>query len=606
MVRKASRVIISVFSLSLLMPFFQNCGPSFSSNNFDSLGLTSSSGQTTAQAPLQPDTTETQTPQSQPSNQTPTEPGMATDTPQTQPTDTETTQTSPTNPPVPEPSENKPDTAQATEPEYQKITITQALASSHDGNLPANTFDNQLTTRWSAEGRGEFIILDTQKNIQISSLKIAFYMGTSRKTQFRVEVSSDGKSFTSVSSNLSSSGSSLEKESFNVKADDVQFVKIIGLGNSLNQWNSLTEIDIIGKDTTPSDFEPVVLALETPTSPDFQFCDLNLPSFTVSNFTELNSALNQTKSSGGVIRLKPGNYGQRLSLIGRKHSAKAPLVLIGEGENTDIKFDGASTGYALKIENSSYIYVENISLFRGWDSVIVNNSDHIVMKKLDLSQPKQAGFHVGKNSKFIDIIDNKVYDTGKTNSHYGECIYIGTGSLQNFPDQTENVWISDNDISNCGHGEAINIKTEVFNTTVKNNNIYNIKPGSPTHSQYNQAAITVEGGRGSTLEQNHRPNDPRMVWVEGNKIRNVTYGKWANAIMVAGTGVIVQNNDISEFQESGIFINQYNNLGSPVYLGNNQVVNTNGKNAIKIGSGVNVIKDKIPVNPNKPQNWFCN
>lgn len=117
------------------------------------------------------------------------------------------------------------------------------IASSHDGNVPANTIDNNLGTRWSANGDGQYIQYDLGQTFNIDSLDIAFYKGDQRSATFDVLTSSDASSWTTVFSGVQAQ-STTSQQTIDLSASEGQFVRIVGYGNSSNTWNSITEVDI--------------------------------------------------------------------------------------------------------------------------------------------------------------------------------------------------------------------------------------------------------------------------------------------------------------------------------------------------------------------------
>jgi hypothetical protein len=328
--------------------------------------------------------------------------------------------------------------------------------------------------------------------------------------------------------------------------------------------------------------------------------DANLPRIEVNNSSELSSALEST-TIGGVIYVRPGTY-DCMDLSDRNHTREAPLLI--EGTGRDVVFNGHCS-YTIDIENSSYVAIRNLAVTGGLVGIRVAKSDHVILDTLEVSQNRQAGFHIGSNSSDVDLVNSHIHDTGTENPQWGECIYVGTGTSKNFPDETVRVWIENNDVKDCGFGEGINIKPEVFHSTVRGNRVSNISPGSLKYSQYNQAAITIEGGRESDPSNNHRPNDNREVWVENNTISNVSGGRWNNGIMVGGTGVYVTGNILSNIDESGIWVNQHGDLNLPVYVFGNTINQSVKKSALNFSPNVNIIKQQpVNANPNSPQNWL--
>ena len=129
-------------------------------------------------------------------------------------------------------------------------------ASSNDGNVPANVQDNDLNTRWSAEGDGQWIQFCLNSTTQVSGVDIAFYNGTVRRTIFDIQTSTDGVSFSNAATGLQSSGTSNALETFTFTSRSAKYVRILGHGNTASAWNSLTEVKI----RTASGAEQSVLA----------------------------------------------------------------------------------------------------------------------------------------------------------------------------------------------------------------------------------------------------------------------------------------------------------------------------------------------------------
>ncbi len=123
-------------------------------------------------------------------------------------------------------------------------TCEDVSASSNDGNIPANVLDNDLNTRWSADGDGQYIQFCLGQLVDINRIDIAFFNGDQRTSTFDILASEDGLSWTTVQSGLTSSGISLELEPFTFPMITAQYIRIVGHGNSANTWNSYTEVDI--------------------------------------------------------------------------------------------------------------------------------------------------------------------------------------------------------------------------------------------------------------------------------------------------------------------------------------------------------------------------
>jgi hypothetical protein len=124
-------------------------------------------------------------------------------------------------------------------------------ASTNDGNVPANVVDGDLATRWSASGDPQWIQFDLGGAKKVSFVKIAFYSGAARSSRFDILTSSDGTNFTAARTGISSSGTSTALETFDFPdVDGVTQVRIVGHGNTVNAWNSYTEVEIWGGGST--------------------------------------------------------------------------------------------------------------------------------------------------------------------------------------------------------------------------------------------------------------------------------------------------------------------------------------------------------------------
>lgn len=121
-----------------------------------------------------------------------------------------------------------------------------AIAAStwQNPNVPANTRDGDLGTRWSAEGNGQWIQFDLGTVQPVASVEIAIYLGNTRVTYFDIAFSTDGVAWQTVVPSGESSATTLELERFSTGGQSARYVRIVGYGNSSSAWNSLTEVVI--------------------------------------------------------------------------------------------------------------------------------------------------------------------------------------------------------------------------------------------------------------------------------------------------------------------------------------------------------------------------
>jgi hypothetical protein len=120
------------------------------------------------------------------------------------------------------------------------LTPSVVTASGNDGNLPANTIDDRLDTRWSNLGKGSWIRYDLGSTQSVSGAAIAWHQGNQRASNFVLDVSSDGTTYTTVYSGRSS-GTTTEAETYSFAARTARYLRVTVNGNNLNDWASIAE-----------------------------------------------------------------------------------------------------------------------------------------------------------------------------------------------------------------------------------------------------------------------------------------------------------------------------------------------------------------------------
>ena len=126
--------------------------------------------------------------------------------------------------------------------------ITYDIASvdaSHyqDSNPPGNVVD-ELTedgSRWSAEGRSDvWLQLDLGAERVVNTLDIFFLKNDERNTCFDIQSSVDGVTWLTRRANIVSNGERV----FSIPETNARYLRYIGLGNSINEWNSIIEVEV--------------------------------------------------------------------------------------------------------------------------------------------------------------------------------------------------------------------------------------------------------------------------------------------------------------------------------------------------------------------------
>jgi poly(beta-D-mannuronate) lyase len=221
-------------------------------------------------------------------------------------------------------------------------------ASSDDGNVPSNTVDGDLNTRWSGNGDGQWIKYDLGNNKKVSYIKIAFYNGSTRTSTFDIQTSMDNTNFSTVQSNVSSILSDA-LQTFNfTDVDPVRYVRIVGHGNSNNTWNSYTEVEIYG-DVSSS--ETIV---------------------NVSTTAQLTTAINNA-TAGTTIVLANGTYNGPFSLSSKNGTVSSQIIIRSANQSQAII--SGSGGFTLS--NSSYVTVQGLKFTNQGTALALSSSDHI-------------------------------------------------------------------------------------------------------------------------------------------------------------------------------------------------------------------------------------
>src|SRR5438128_4084439 len=161
------------------------------------------------------------------------------------------------------------------------LSVAAVVASGNDGNIPQNTLDNNLATRWSASGDGQWIRYDLGAVMAVGPVNIAWYRGTEWASAFDIEVSLDSLTWTRVFTGRSS-GQTLQPERYDFPTVTGRYVRIVGHGQwsgatPLSLWNSITEVAIYASAAAPVSSVPVASVVAS------GYLDPNAPENTLDN-----------------------------------------------------------------------------------------------------------------------------------------------------------------------------------------------------------------------------------------------------------------------------------------------------------------------------------
>ena len=239
-----------------------------------------------------------------------------------------------------------------------------------------------------------------------------------------------------------------------------------------------------------------------------------------------------------------------LVVRGVEGTPAAPIVLRGDAT---ISVGSLEHGNAIWIADSAHIQVQGLRVETAQTGVAVTSSHHVRVEGLTLSDLGQAGISVsrarqdgrftGPASHHVDLVGNRVHDTGKVTARYGEGVYVGTGGFEG--DDTHHVVIARNTFSEV-RAEAIDLKPHTHDLVVRENVV-------ESGDHFFHAAITV-GAQAF--------DGPDMaVLVEGNDVRSFT-GADVAGIGVGHGNAIVRDNTVGEV-EGGCSLRTWTTFANP-------------------------------------------
>ena len=121
-----------------------------------------------------------------------------------------------------------------------RIKIVSATASQtpEPQNPAENAFDDNIATRWAASGDCE-IVFDLGSVQHVELVGVTFWKFAERSTQYEIHASSDG-----IDYKVYFNGDAPQGVEFNYTPikEKVRYIKLVGHGNSINEWVSLLEL----------------------------------------------------------------------------------------------------------------------------------------------------------------------------------------------------------------------------------------------------------------------------------------------------------------------------------------------------------------------------
>lgn len=120
----------------------------------------------------------------------------------------------------------------------------------HLSDEPSKAVDGNTSTMWSSKGDEQSLILELKSPFDIRHIMVAFHPGQSKESYFDIYCSIDGTSWDMILAKAKSCSFSgnLQVFEFPVTKEGTKykFMKLVGMGNSIDNWNYVAEIRIFG------------------------------------------------------------------------------------------------------------------------------------------------------------------------------------------------------------------------------------------------------------------------------------------------------------------------------------------------------------------------
>ena len=141
-----------------------------------------------------------------------------------------------------------------TNPNSIEVKDTEQFENTEASSSINNALDGDMDSYWGVQGQAgaELGIFDLGNVYLLDEIRIALHQGNVRTTSFDIYVSVDGLNYIKVGGTRTSSGTTLEFESYDLEGSEARYVKLCGYGftkpdGSTGVWNSFKEIEFLGE-----------------------------------------------------------------------------------------------------------------------------------------------------------------------------------------------------------------------------------------------------------------------------------------------------------------------------------------------------------------------
>jgi hypothetical protein len=127
-----------------------------------------------------------------------------------------------------------------------RLNLVDAVASHSDTHVARNAIDGDTKTRWSGKGLGVTVTATIEVSALVDAVELFWFEGAARTATYDLLVSRDGSRFEPVVVRAQSQrlrGAELVQ----FPPRSARFVRLIGHGNTVNDWTSIREFRVRGR-----------------------------------------------------------------------------------------------------------------------------------------------------------------------------------------------------------------------------------------------------------------------------------------------------------------------------------------------------------------------
>jgi parallel beta-helix repeat protein len=270
-------------------------------------------------------------------------------------------------------------------------------------------------------------------------------------------------------------------------------------------------------------FSMIAVALMPTTSIPAEAASGILRTIVVSDDAELRNAMDNAQA-GDEIVVRSGTYygtdggrrAARIRAVERTGTKENPIILRSEDPQNPARFvsENIANGIVLYILDGDYWIIENLEIVGGQKGVVLDNSNHSIIRGNYVHSCGQEAIHLRDGSSFCQVVHNTVENTGLVRPGFGEAIYIGSAhTTSGYRHECDYNYIGYNVLGPGITAEPVDIKEFVTGTVVEHNIMYGDGiHGRNTPGETHASSFVITKGNDTIVRNNtfYRQGNPHI------------------------------------------------------------------------------------------------